>query len=75
MFLLEYSLNVLNIEIAAHEETNPQASTLIINKLTCSLIGEAQTMHVLPATIAYQAYGIRAAAHAKRLQGVLSHGE
>lgn len=48
---------MLNIENAAHEETNPQASTLIINKLSCSLIGEDQTMHVLPATIAYQAYG------------------
>jgi CTP synthase (UTP-ammonia lyase) len=48
---------VLNIENASHEETNPQASTLIIKKLSCSLIGETQSMHVIPATIAYKAYG------------------
>ncbi len=47
----------LNIKKASHQETNPHASPHISNKLSCSLIDESQTMHIIPETIAYQAYG------------------
>ena len=46
-----------NIKNASHEETNPHASTHIINKLNCSLVGESQAIHIIPETKAYQAYG------------------
>ena len=41
---------------AEHEETAPDASRLIISKLTCSLHGETQCVDVRPGTLAYQAY-------------------
>jgi CTP synthase (UTP-ammonia lyase) len=46
----------LKIKDASHEETTPRASTQIINKLSCSLVGKSQMMRIVPATIAYQAY-------------------
>lgn len=41
---------------AEHEETAPDASRLIISKLTCSLHGETQRVEVRPETLSYQAY-------------------
>ena len=49
--------NALNIKIASHEKTSPHASTQIINKLSCSLVGKSQTIRIIPVTTAYQAYG------------------
>jgi CTP synthase (UTP-ammonia lyase) len=43
---------------AEHEETAPDASRLLISKLTCSLHGETQSVDVRPNTLAYQAYGV-----------------
>ena len=48
---------MLNISDAEHEETSPDASRLLISKLSCSLVGETQTVNVRPGTLAYQAYG------------------
>lgn len=42
---------------AEHEETAPGATTLLIRKLACSLVGKAQTIHITPRSCAYQAYG------------------
>jgi CTP synthase (UTP-ammonia lyase) len=42
---------------AEHEETSPDASTLLINKLTCSLVGKTQKIKIKPGSRAYQAYG------------------
>jgi CTP synthase (UTP-ammonia lyase) len=42
---------------ADHEETAPGASILVISKLVCSLVGQTQTIQIMPGTLAYQAYG------------------
>jgi len=47
----------LGIRDAEHEETTPDASNLVISKLTCSLVGQAQTIKIVPGTLAHQAYG------------------
>lgn len=38
--LIEYARNKLMIEEAEHEEQSPNASKLVISKLTCSLVGQ-----------------------------------
>jgi CTP synthase (UTP-ammonia lyase) len=38
--LIEYARNKLMIQDASHEEQDPNASKLVINKLTCSLVGQ-----------------------------------
>jgi CTP synthase (UTP-ammonia lyase) len=47
----------LRIRNAEHQETAPDASNLVISKLTCSLVGQAQTIKIVPGTLAHQAYG------------------
>jgi CTP synthase (UTP-ammonia lyase) len=47
----------LGILDADHEETSPDSSNLVISKLTCSLVGEAQTIRIMPGTLARQVYG------------------
>jgi CTP synthase (UTP-ammonia lyase) len=42
---------------AEHEESSPEASTLLISKLTCSLVGKNQMIKIKPESRAYQAYG------------------
>jgi CTP synthase (UTP-ammonia lyase) len=42
---------------AEHEETAPSAPTLLISKLTCSLIGKTQTIEITLGSFAHQAYG------------------
>jgi len=48
---------VLGIQDAEHEETAPEASRLVISKLTCSLVGTTQTITLVPGTRAHWAYG------------------
>ena len=43
--VIEFARNVLNITDAEHAETNPYASRLVINPLSCSLKG--QTLQIL----------------------------
>jgi CTP synthase (UTP-ammonia lyase) len=47
---------VLGIEDAAHEESDPNASTLFISKLSCSLVGLAQPVKIMPGSLTYQIY-------------------
>jgi CTP synthase (UTP-ammonia lyase) len=47
----------MGLEEADHEETSPGAANLVISRLTCSLVGQKQTIKILPGTIARQAYG------------------
>ncbi|HPQ45414.1 MAG TPA: hypothetical protein PKZ42_14430 [Syntrophales bacterium] len=54
--LLEYARNVLDIEGAEHEETEPNAPTLLVSRLTCSLVGKAQTIKILPDSLLHKAY-------------------
>jgi CTP synthase (UTP-ammonia lyase) len=44
--LIEYARNVKKIAGAEHEETNPEASTLLITSLSCSLVGETENLKV-----------------------------
>ena len=46
----------MGIENAAHEESTPEASELVIRKMSCSLVGTAQRVNIAPGTIAHQAY-------------------
>jgi CTP synthase (UTP-ammonia lyase) len=48
---------VLGISDAEHEETSPDSTSLVISKLTCSLVGQMQTIQVIPGTLAHQIYG------------------
>ena len=48
---------MLGIRDAEHEETAPEASELVISKLTCSLVGQTQVVKIMPGTRAHQAYG------------------
>lgn len=54
---MEYARNVLGIEDAQHEEDHPDATTLVINQLTCSLVGQTGTLCIQPDTLALQVYG------------------
>ncbi len=48
---------MLGIQEAEHAEFNPDASTLVISKLRCALVGETQSVIIMPATLTFQAYG------------------
>ncbi len=54
---MEYARHVLGIEEAQHEEDNPDADALIINQLSCSLVGQTAAMRIPPDTRASQIYG------------------
>ncbi len=47
----------MGITDAEHEETAPGASTLLISKLSCSLVGKTETVRIIPGSFAHQAYG------------------
>jgi CTP synthase (UTP-ammonia lyase) len=48
---------VLGIHDAEHAETSPNASNLVINKLSCSLVGQVQTIKIAPDTLTHRVYG------------------
>jgi CTP synthase (UTP-ammonia lyase) len=45
--IIEFARNVLNITDAEHAETNPYASKLVINPLTCSLKGQQLEIEII----------------------------
>jgi CTP synthase (UTP-ammonia lyase) len=47
----------MGITDAEHEESAPGASRLLINKLSCSLVGKVETVRITPGSLAHQAYG------------------
>lgn len=47
---------MLGICDAEHEETAPDASSLVISKLTCSLVGKTQAIKITPGTHAHRVY-------------------
>jgi CTP synthase (UTP-ammonia lyase) len=55
--VLEYARNVLGIAGADHEETNPDASTLVISRLACSLVGRTMTISLEPGSRVASLYG------------------
>jgi len=44
--VIEFARNVLGIKDAEHAETNPYASRLVINPLSCSLVGKALNIRI-----------------------------
>ena len=52
---------MLGLQDAAHEEATPDGSTLVISRLACSLVGQAQAVEILPGTRTHQAYGVDSA--------------
>jgi CTP synthase (UTP-ammonia lyase) len=48
---------VLGIPEAEHEESAPEASNLVISKLSCSLVDQALTIKIVSGTLAHQVYG------------------
>jgi CTP synthase (UTP-ammonia lyase) len=53
---VEYARNVLNLPEADHEESAPDASTLVIHRLTCSLVGQTQTIQLTRGSRVHRAY-------------------
>lgn len=54
--ILEYARNVLDIKEAGHEDYTPEASSLVISRLTCALHGTSGKVYVSSATKAYESY-------------------
>jgi len=42
---------------AEHEESSPNATTLLISQLSCSLVGQVQRIRIIPRTRASKIYG------------------
>jgi CTP synthase (UTP-ammonia lyase) len=55
--ILEYARNVLGIADAQHEESAPDASRLVISRLSCSLVGRTMTIKLQQRTRVALAYG------------------
>ncbi len=47
----------MGIQDAEHEEITSDASIHIISRLTCSLVGETQSISITSGTLTFQAYG------------------
>jgi CTP synthase (UTP-ammonia lyase) len=55
--VLEYARNVAGFTDAKHAEYDPDASSLFITPLSCSLVGQTMTVQILGNSIAAKAYG------------------
>lgn len=53
---MEYARNVLGLHEAHHEEIDAQASCLLITQLTCSLVGQTQTITLTPGSRVHRIY-------------------
>lgn len=53
---MEYARNVLGLHEAHHEEIDAQASCLLITQLTCSLVGQTQTITLVPGSRVHHIY-------------------
>jgi CTP synthase (UTP-ammonia lyase) len=48
---------MLGIQDAEHEESAPEASRLLISKLSCSLVGQKERIKLSPGSLTHQLYG------------------
>jgi CTP synthase (UTP-ammonia lyase) len=55
--VIEFARNVLDVRDAQHAEYNPEASTLLVTSLSCSLAGKSFVVQIAPGSLAYRAYG------------------
>lgn len=54
--VIEFARNVLNIEYAAHAEYDPYASKLVINPLSCSLVGQTMDIRIKKNTLTHRIF-------------------
>jgi CTP synthase (UTP-ammonia lyase) len=54
--VLEYARNVLGFTDAAHAESDPDASTLFISALACSLVGKTMQVHLDSSSRVFRMY-------------------
>jgi CTP synthase (UTP-ammonia lyase) len=54
--VLEYARNVLGFVDAAHAESDPDASTLFISMLECSLVGKTMHVYLDPSSRVFRMY-------------------
>jgi CTP synthase (UTP-ammonia lyase) len=52
---------VLGFSDAAHGESGAEGATLVVDKLACSLVGQAHPVRIEPGTRAHRAYGVERA--------------
>ena len=55
--LVEFARHVLRLPSADHAETNPDADTLVVTRLACSLVEQTNTLRLVPGSILHTAYG------------------
>lgn len=55
--LLEYAVNVVNIEGATHEEIDPDSDTALISRLSSSLAGKSETLDLVSGSKIQKIYG------------------
>ncbi len=48
--VVEFARNVAGLANAGHAETNPSADNLVVNRLTCSLVGQERSVTAAPGT-------------------------
>jgi CTP synthase (UTP-ammonia lyase) len=54
--LVEYARNILGIGAADHAETSPDADTLVVTPLSCSLVGRSDRVRLTPGSRAAELY-------------------
>ena len=55
--LIEFARNVAGLAAADHVETSPTASTLVVTRLSCSLVEQTRALRFVPGSIIRAAYG------------------
>ena len=55
--VIEYARHVLGISAAEHEETSPEATTLFISRMACSLVGKTARVRITPGSRLGSIYG------------------
>ncbi len=55
--LIEFARNVAGLTTADHAETNPDADTLVVAPLSCSLVEQTGHVHLISGSLIHSAYG------------------
>ena len=55
--LIEFARNVTGLSSADHAETNPAGDTLVVTRLSCSLVEQTRTLRLAPGSLIRAAYG------------------
>lgn len=54
--VIEYARNVMGVKDADHAEEHPDAPKLFVTRLSCSLAGKTQKIHITPGSRTYDIY-------------------